>query len=155
MGRYFRLYNVTKNHTVSGYWKGDSECNFRDVMHQLKWDSTDIIRTACYDTSCYVYINQDTLRHEILEVYEGEDFIELVSRDGDYLLPISSEHQEYLDKVSRERSKTSNIPRKKYGFVDINADHIPQWSGDVCKSCEYKYDESMLPEYEKKFDSVY
>jgi len=72
MGRYFGLINLTKKQKVSSYWKSDSYCDCHSVMHQLRWDTNDIIMSACYDTTCKImYDEKENIM--VVEDYENSE----------------------------------------------------------------------------------
>lgn len=62
-----------------------------------------------------------------------------------------------------EEPTPNKIIEKKYGFDEnMNKEdifdmlnHVPDWDGGTCKKCNYKYNESLLEEYEKNFGDDY
>lgn len=147
MGRYFGIANSTTNEHVSSYWKGDSWCDCYQVMHQLHWEKTDDIYSACYDTLC---------KFE----YDAEKRI-MVNIDNDH---IDNNSEKDNKSSSEDNESSSSVTESKYYGIDniltstqffeiLN--HVPHWDGDVCCVCKYQYDSSKLKKYEKTFNETY
>ena len=139
MGRYYGIINNTRNESVSDYWKSDSFCDAHAVMHQLHWESTDKISSACYDSYCE------------FEYYADENIMLCVDKTIEKL---------QSDDIEELKEEETDLPSKTYGFdttlrenADIN--HVPDWNGNTCKHCGYQYDSTKLPEYENKFSDVF
>lgn len=146
MGRYFGIANSTTNEHVSSYWKGDSWCDCYQVMHQLHWEKTDEIYSAShsdmyeftYDKKTKSMIASEIDIHQNKKECEGND--EENSNESDEL-----------------------HPAKYYGLADVLVstqfyamlNHVPNWDGNICRTCKYNYDDSKLKKYEKKFNGVY
>lgn len=69
MGRHFGIRNITKNHSISGYWKGSPPCEIKDIINKFNWDEDDMIEAACYDTYC-IYDNGSWL--DIDDIIDAE-----------------------------------------------------------------------------------
>lgn len=147
MGRYFGIGNSTSNQHVSSYWKGDSWCDCHQVMHQLHWKKTDEIFSVCHDTMCVFKYDKKTKSMIVTEIENNND-----KNNKD------SEEEEEESNDSEE-----SLPAKYYGFDDILGskqfssmlNHVPDWDGDVCRTCKYEYDDTKLNKYEKKFNNTY
>lgn len=119
MGRYFGLKNLTKNHRVSSYWKNDEWCDLYAVMHKFKWDLTDKIYSASY-----------------CDFYEFE-----YSKVANSMFA--------KDKYDYDFGKEDLDTELRLNFIfekNQGSNHIPEWDGDICKKCNYKFDnESLKP----------
>ena len=139
MGRYFGIENETKKQKVSSYWKGDPNCDCHVVMHQLHWDKTDFISSACYSDSHVLEYDTETNRMII-----SDEIPNLVHSDGTHIDP----------------SEKADSEQEFYGFdsvlcEDNKLDHVPNWNGNTCTDCGFVYDETLLPTYKKKFDATF
>lgn len=77
MGRYFGVKNITKNHSISSYWKGAPPSEIKDIITKFKWDKEDVIEAACYDTYC-IY-DHDTGYWEDLDELSSDKIINIYS----------------------------------------------------------------------------
>ena len=159
MGRYFGISNSTKKQSVSSYWKGDGFCDCYHVMHQLRWDKEDDIQSGCYDT-INVFKYDETINDMVYEDKTDEIMFNNNKdddRENDDSFEETNEIKEEEDKTKSENSC------KKYGFnekllgpqLGDRLNHVPDWDGDVCKTCKYYYDNSRLDEYSGNFDPVF
>jgi hypothetical protein len=166
MGRYFGLFNATRNQSVSEgrqCWKAYPFCSCHAVMHRYHWQPTDEISSAAYD-SCYKFI-YDVQKNEmdLVNGYEYEDF------DGE-----NDELPEFEDGETPAAADTENPDAKKaaekeeevpepvqlgFGVGDAEMegqyDHVPVWDGDVCIKCAYRFDPEHIVQDAQKFDPVF
>jgi hypothetical protein len=74
MGRHFGVHNITKNHNVSGEWKGNPPSEIEHIIKAFKWDKEDVIISASYDDYCiYDQLNKKWI--------EGDHFINTFDDD--------------------------------------------------------------------------
>lgn len=158
MGRYFGIANSTTNEHVSSYWKGDSWCDCYQVMHQLHWEKTDEIYSACYDTLCkFEYNAEKRIMVNIENDHIDNDHIDNNS-DG-----TEEDNEKSSDVTEKSDTEKSDTESKYYGIDNILTstqffemlNHVPHWDGDVCCVCKYQYDSSKLKKYEKTFNGTY
>ena len=150
MGRYFGIGNSTKKQVVSSYWKGDEWCDCYQVVHQMHWDRSDKIYSSCHDTYCRFEYNAESNKMDCVEI----DSADLDSSN-------STDSSDSSDSSNSE--ELTPVENKKYGFDGKLSDekicgminHVPDWDGNLCRTCYYTYDGSKLKKYEKKFDPVF
>lgn len=68
------------------------------------------------------------------------------------------------DKIDLSDGEQPNINTESYGFdTNMNDEdiyemlhHVPDWDdNNVCRKCNYKYDDTLLEKYKESFDGVY
>ena len=129
MGRHFGIRNITKNHNVSGEWKGDPPSEIEHIIKAFKWDKEDVIEAACYDTYCiYDQINNEWI--------EGDHFINTFDDD------ILKKHA-----IAKENSK--NIEPKYDGYdSDYLYEEYMAYKNRLKEIGEYEDDDYESDDYE-------
>ena len=165
MGRHFGIQNDTKGHKVSGSWTSCEFCDCHLLMHRYKWHPSDKIFSASYCDYCeFTYIKkrnrmlcknidmyakmceedmeneEDTENEEKKKEEKRKDVIKL----GSPWFYCKNCFDDNHDLESCDKCKT----------VD-KMDHVPQWQGDVCTICSYKFDPNHIEEDKKNFDPVF
>lgn len=119
MGRYFVIGNSTKKQLINSYWKADDWCDCYQVMHQFHWDKNDDIFSACYDTN-NEFKYDETLNEMICENVT-EKFL-----NGEF----EEDNSKIIEPIQYDYKQDSPWE---------NSNHIPNWNGDVCRVCQYKF----------------
>lgn len=140
MGRYFGLYNATRNTSVScgnRCWKGHDECDIHEVMHRYHWHVDDEILSGCYD-SCNQFI---------------------YDKDFGTMYPKCCNNFDTNDNIEENNIKEEKIKQIYLGFggneSENLASHAPIWKEGKCIVCNYQYDSKDIEIDEPKFDKVF
>ena len=137
MGRYFGIFNRTKNHSISEgveCWKSNDWCDCHSVMHQFGWDATDKIGSACYDTcNKFVYFEKKN-KMTCAEDYEDDD------DDIDNIDDIANDDIVADDKIN-DKEQISGEYIEKFNKA-INVKHNQNFSKEINEKIEKKMEKS-------------
>jgi hypothetical protein len=125
------IFNKNKKQLVArndDCWKNETWCDCHEVMHQFKWDKTDVIFSM--DSCCFIYINFDQKSGKMKE----------------------EEKPSHDETVFEDMLSTGVVKyHSDYGLVEGckagKYDHVPKWVDNTCEVCGYTYEESKLDLY--------
>ena len=170
MGRHFGIQNDTKGHKVSGSWTACEFCDCHLLMHRYKWHPSDKIFSASYCDYCefsyvegqYSMICKNIDMHakmceEAMNEEDTENEGEKKEKKKDVIK--LGFHFPHADEPCIFYADPS-INVDTHGACDIckaidKMDHVPQWQGDVCTICSYKFDPNHIEEDKKNFSPVF
>lgn len=127
-GIYFGLLNQTKRERVSCFWENEIFCDLYSVMHRYLWHNTDIIMSAT---------------HHECHKFNGEDFEEH-----------NIDHLTFTNFILNDNIDVGNVLYLGYSKIEY-FNHIPEWSGNICNICKYKYDKDNKNTDRKHFDPMF